>query len=48
MTCAEYWSENRKRRILDQIKHLRWRFFVKIVKGFYPLTIFGKGSIIDI
>ena len=34
MTCAEYWSENRKRRILDQIKHLRWRFFVKIVKGF--------------
>ena len=31
-----------QRRTKNLVKHLRWRFFVKIVNGFKPLIIFTK------
>ena len=34
-------------RIQSRVKHLRWNF-VKTGKGFYPLTIFAKSSMLDI
>ena len=30
------------KRIYNSVKHLRWRFFWKIVNGLYPLTIFTE------
>ena len=32
-------------RIKNQVEHLRWSFFVKIVNGFQPLTILAKKTI---
>ena len=37
-----------QRPIQNAVQHLRWNIFAKIVNNFQSLTIFPKGSIIDV
>ena len=37
-----------QRHIQDFVKHLKWTFFVNIIDGIRPLTIFKKSSILDV
>ena len=33
---------------LEQIKHIQWSFFAKIVNYMQPLTIFAKSFLVDV